>query len=163
MINFSILISLSEVKGPGGLFDINATLPLVAIQFILLMVILNVILYSPLLTVMEERQAYILSTLAEASKILEEGKTIRKLKLIDAQTLIDNGDLITDMSYRIGQELYYSEQKKIEMYLKQVAIMCTRILIAEQRQTVIKLADANALLYVNMMYERLAYTHLSLI
>jgi len=112
MINFSILISLSEVKGPGGLFDINATLPLVAIQFILLMVILNVILYSPLLTVMEERQAYILSTLAEASKILEEGKTIRKLKLIDAQTLIDNGDLITDMSYRIGQELYYSEQKK---------------------------------------------------
>jgi len=41
--------------------------------------------------------------------------------------------------------------------------MCTRILIAEQRQTVIKLADANALLYVNMMYERLAYTHLSLI
>jgi len=163
MINFSILISLSEVKGPGGLFDINATLPLVAIQFILLMVILNVILYSPLLTVMEERQAYILSTLAEASKILEEGKKIRKLKLIDAQTLIDNGDLITDMSYRIGQELYYSEQKKIEMYLKQVAIMCTRILIAEQRQTVIKLADANALLYVNMMYERLAYTHLSLI
>jgi F-type H+-transporting ATPase subunit b len=163
MINFSILISLSEVKGPGGLFDINATLPLVAIQFILLMVILNVILYSPLLTVMEERQAYILSTLAEASKILEEGKKIRKLKLIDAQTLIDNGDLITDMSYRIGQELYYSEQKKIEMYLKQVAIMCTRILIAEQRQTVIKLADANALLYVNMMYERLTYTHLSLI
>jgi hypothetical protein len=34
MINLSILISSSEViSGPGGLFDFNATLPLVAIQF----------------------------------------------------------------------------------------------------------------------------------
>jgi len=41
MINLSILISSSEVSGPGGLFDIDATLPLVAIQFLLLMVILN--------------------------------------------------------------------------------------------------------------------------
>ncbi len=66
MINLSILISSSEVSGPGGLFDINATLPLVAIQFILLMVILNIILYSPLLTIIEERKEYILSHLAEA-------------------------------------------------------------------------------------------------
>jgi F-type H+-transporting ATPase subunit b len=43
MINLSILISTSEVSGPGGLFDIGATLPLVAIQFLLLMVILNII------------------------------------------------------------------------------------------------------------------------
>ena len=41
MINFSILISSSEVVGPGGLFDIDATLPLVAIQFLLLMVVLD--------------------------------------------------------------------------------------------------------------------------
>jgi len=33
MINFSILISSSEVSGPGGLFDIDATLPLVAITW----------------------------------------------------------------------------------------------------------------------------------
>ena len=69
MINLSILISSSEVSGPGGLFDINATLPLVAIQFILLMVILNIILYSPLLTIIEERKEYILSHLAEASNL----------------------------------------------------------------------------------------------
>jgi len=56
MVNLSILISSSEVSGPGGLFDFNATLPLVAIQFILLMLILNTILYSPLLTVIEERK-----------------------------------------------------------------------------------------------------------
>jgi F-type H+-transporting ATPase subunit b len=74
MINFSTLISLSEVEGPGGLFDINATLPLVAIQFILLMVLLNVILYSPLLTIIEERKEYVLSNLAEASEKLARAK-----------------------------------------------------------------------------------------
>ena len=50
MINLSILISSSEVSGPGGLFDINATLPLVAIQFIFLMFVLNIVLYNTLLT-----------------------------------------------------------------------------------------------------------------
>ena len=76
MINFSILISLSEIEGPGGLFDINATLPLVAIQFILLMVLLNVILYSPLLTIIEERKEYVLSNLAEASEKLAQAKEL---------------------------------------------------------------------------------------
>lgn len=71
MINFSILISSSEVSGPGGLFDLNATLPLVAIQFIILMFILNITLYNPFLTIIEERNEYILTNLSEAANILE--------------------------------------------------------------------------------------------
>jgi len=76
MVNFSILISNSEVTGPGGLFDIDATLPLVAIQFLLLMVILNVILYSPLLSVITERNEYILNNLAKASEILAQANEL---------------------------------------------------------------------------------------
>nr|WAK84828.1 CF0 subunit II of ATP synthase [Amicula sp. isolate GU52X-4 cfCalB7] len=76
MINLSILISSSEVSGPGGLFDIDATLPLVAIQFILLTVILNVILYNPLLTIIEERKEYILTNLGKASEILAEANKL---------------------------------------------------------------------------------------
>ncbi len=76
MINLSILISSSEVSGPGGLFDINATLPLVAIQFILLVVLLNIILYSPLLTIIEERKEYILTNLGKASELLEEANNL---------------------------------------------------------------------------------------
>jgi F-type H+-transporting ATPase subunit b len=70
MVNFSILISNLEVSGPGGLFDIDATLPLVAIQFLLLMVILNVILYTPLLSIIAERNQYIFDNLAKASDML---------------------------------------------------------------------------------------------
>ena len=76
MVNFSILISNSEVTGPGGLFDIDATLPLVAIQFILLTVVLNAILYSPLLTVITERNEYVLNNLAKASEILAQANDL---------------------------------------------------------------------------------------
>ena len=75
MINLSILIS-EEVSGPGGLFDIDATLPLVAIQFILLMIILNIILYNPLLKIIEERKEYILTKLGKASEILTEANKL---------------------------------------------------------------------------------------
>ena len=76
MINLSILISSSEVSGPGGLFDIDATLPLVAIQFVLLTVVLNIILYNPLLTIIEERKEYILTNLSKASEILAEANKL---------------------------------------------------------------------------------------
>jgi F-type H+-transporting ATPase subunit b len=72
MINLSILISSSEVSGPGGLFDFDGTLPLVAIQFLFLTFILNSMLYHPLLTAMEERQDYIVTNLSKASQILGE-------------------------------------------------------------------------------------------
>jgi len=71
MINSSILIFSPEVIGPGGLFDLGATLPLVAIQFVLLMFILNITLYNPFLTIIEERNEYILTNLSEAANILE--------------------------------------------------------------------------------------------
>ena len=76
MINLSILISSSEVSGPGGLFDFNLTLPLVAIQFVLLTVLLNIILYNPLLTVIEERKDYILTNLSKASDVLAEANKL---------------------------------------------------------------------------------------
>jgi F-type H+-transporting ATPase subunit b len=76
MVNFSLLILDSEITGPGGLFDIDATSPLVAIQFILLTVILNIILYSPLLAVITERNEYILKNLSTASDILSQANNL---------------------------------------------------------------------------------------
>lgn len=72
MINFSILSSDSDVIGPGGLFDFNATLPLVMVQFIGLIFILNILLYEPLLQTIQERKDYILKNLSEASELLIE-------------------------------------------------------------------------------------------
>lgn len=76
MVNFSIIISNSEITGPGGLFDFGATLPIVALQFTILMVILNIFLYNPLLDILEKRNDSILMNLAEASKLLNEANAV---------------------------------------------------------------------------------------
>jgi len=68
-MNEEIFIVLAE-STRGGLFDIGATLPLVAIQFLILMFILNVILYKPLITLVNERNESIFNNLNKASEIL---------------------------------------------------------------------------------------------
>ena len=45
-MNDQIFIALAAEE-KGGLFDFGATLPLVAIEFLLLMFVLNLILYNP--------------------------------------------------------------------------------------------------------------------
>ena len=69
-MNEQIYILLAQEGGPGGLFDIGATLPLVALQFLVLMFILNSILYNPLITLMNQRNEYILDNLSKASEML---------------------------------------------------------------------------------------------
>jgi F-type H+-transporting ATPase subunit b len=126
MINFSILISLSEVEGPGGLFDINATLPLVAIQFILLMVLLNVILYSPLLTIIEERKEYVLSNLAEASEKLAQAKELTTQYEEDIQNAEKQAQLAIANSQKQHKEILDVElniaQTSIDNLLEVISI-----------------------------------------
>jgi F0F1-type ATP synthase membrane subunit b/b' len=43
-------------------------------SILLLTVVLNIVLYSPLLTIIEERKEYILTNLGKASEILAEAK-----------------------------------------------------------------------------------------
>ena len=117
MINFSILISLSEVEGPGGLFDINATLPLVAIQFILLMVLLNVILYSPLLTIIEERKEYVLGNLAEASEKLAQAKELTTQYEQELETARKEAQLEITNSQNIHKEILDVE---LDIYQKDI-------------------------------------------
>jgi F-type H+-transporting ATPase subunit b len=49
---------IAAAEGAGGLFDFNATLPLMAIQFILLTVVLTFVFYKPVAKHLEERELY---------------------------------------------------------------------------------------------------------
>ena len=70
------MLALNE--GEGGLFDFNATLPLMAIQFVLLTVILTFIFYKPVAKVIDEREAYISNNLTEASEKLIKADELYK-------------------------------------------------------------------------------------
>ena len=61
---------LAMTEGAGGLFDFNATLPLMALQIILLCVVLTFVFYKPVSKVIDEREAYINGNLTTASEKL---------------------------------------------------------------------------------------------
>jgi F-type H+-transporting ATPase subunit b len=117
MINLSILISSSEVSGPGGLFDINATLPLVAIQFILLAVILNIVLYNPLLTIIEERKEYILTNLGKASEILAEANKLTAQYEKELANVRKEAQLEITNSQKIHKEILETEVNISQKYI----------------------------------------------
>ena len=58
------------------MFDFDATLPLMAVQFLILAAVLNAIFYKPLTKVMDERANYIRSQEAEARERLSKAEQL---------------------------------------------------------------------------------------
>ena len=132
MINFSILISSSEVSGPGGLFDINATLPLVTIQFVLLVVLLNVVLYTPLLTIIEERKEYILTNLSKASEILAEANKLTKQYEQELTSVRKEAQLEITNSQKIHKEILEIELNISQKYVDNLLDTIQKDLLAKR-------------------------------
>lgn len=74
MITNSIFVLATE----GGLFDIDATLPLMAIQFLVLAAILNALLYKPLGNAIDERIDYVRSQITQAKEQKEKSLALAK-------------------------------------------------------------------------------------
>lgn len=72
MINSLFLSVVEQSKSgvQGGLFDFNATLPLMILQFLSLMVVLNYLFYKPVTNILDERADYIRNSLTTASAYL---------------------------------------------------------------------------------------------
>jgi F-type H+-transporting ATPase subunit b len=132
MVNLSILISNSEVSGPGGLFDIDATLPLVAIQFLLLIVILNIILYSPLLTIIEERKEYILTNLGKASELLSEANKLTAQYEEELNSVRKEAQLEITNSQKIHKEILEIELNISQKYINNLLDTITKDLLTKK-------------------------------
>jgi len=124
MINFSTLTLSSEINGPGGLFDFDATLPLVAIQFIVLMVVLNVVFFNPLLVTLRERNEFILNNLAKASEILTKANVLTTQYEQELTRIRKEAQLEITNSQKIHQEILEIElnisQKYIDNLLRNI-------------------------------------------
>ena len=91
----------------GGLFDLDATLPLMAVQVVLLTFILNALFFSPVGRVVEEREGYVTTSRAEAKQKLAQAERLEadlKAQLKDArvaaQKLIQEAEQDSDKLYR---------------------------------------------------------------
>lgn len=76
LLNILVLQALEESE--GGLFDFNATLPLMALQFLALTIILNIIFYKPVTNILDERDEYIRNSLTTASTVLVKANELTK-------------------------------------------------------------------------------------
>jgi len=100
----------------GGLFDFDATLPLMAVQVVLLTFILNALFFKPVGRVVEERENYITTSRAEAKQKLAEVERLEKeltdqLKVArqNAQKIITDAEQDSDKLYREALALATAE------------------------------------------------------
>jgi len=80
MTHWTILLAVeaaAEVK-EGGLFDFDATLPLMAVQFLLLAAILNAVFYKPLGQAIDGRAEYVRSNQMEARERLDKAERLAR-------------------------------------------------------------------------------------
>ncbi len=108
----SFLLGATE----GGLFDFDATLPLMAVQVVLLTFILNALFFRPVGKVVEEREAYITTNRAEAKQKLAEVQRLEtelreqlKEARLAAQKVINAAEEDSDKLYREALALANSE------------------------------------------------------
>jgi F-type H+-transporting ATPase subunit b len=86
---FLLALQAASTESEGGLFDFNATLPLMALQILLLMVVLNTIFYTPVAKVLDERDEYIRANLAkDLAKERKEAQSIIGSSQKEAQEIV---------------------------------------------------------------------------
>ena len=100
---------LAVREGAGGLFDFNATLPLMALQFILLTTILTFVFYKPVAKVLEERETYISGNLATASEKLIKADELYKQYDEQLKTARVNAQSVIAESEKEAKEIVASE------------------------------------------------------
>lgn len=72
------LLAVETVGKEGGLFDLDATLPLMAIQFLILVLVLNATFYKPLGKAIDERNDYVRKNQLDAQERLAKAEQLAK-------------------------------------------------------------------------------------
>ena len=100
----------------GGLFDINATLPLMAIQVVALTYILNALFFKPVGNVVEKREKFVSNNIFEAKNKLSEVEKLEADLLSqlqsarsEAQRIVSEAENESDKLYKEALELANNE------------------------------------------------------
>jgi len=138
----------------GGLFDFDATLPLMAVQVVLLTFILNALFFKPVGRVVEEREGYISTSRAEAKQKLAEVERLEadlKEQIKEArqsvQKVINEAEDESDKLYREALALANAEAN--------AAREKARLEIDSQRESAMNQLKSDADNLGNLIVERL--------
>ena len=105
---------------------------MIAVQFLLLIVILNIVLYSPLLTVIEERKEYILTNLSKASQLLSEANKLTAQYEQELTKVRKEAQLEITNSQKIHKEILEVELNISQKYIDNLLDTITKDLLAKK-------------------------------
>lgn len=131
---FLLALQAASTESKGGLFDFNATLPVMALQILLLMVVLNAIFYKPVAKVLDERDEYIRTNLTQASEMLSKAEAITKKYEQDlAQERRDSQTIIAS-SQKEAQDIVAMEIKQAQKDTEQLVREATNQLTSQKEK-----------------------------
>jgi F-type H+-transporting ATPase subunit b len=96
------------------------------------MVILNIILYNPLLTIIEERKEYILTNLSQASKLLAEANQLTNQYEQELNNVRKEAQLEITKSQKIHKEILEVELNISQKYIDNLLDTITKDLLAKK-------------------------------
>jgi F-type H+-transporting ATPase subunit b len=131
---FSLALQSVSTESEGGLFDFNATLPLMAIQILLLMVALNLIFYKPISQVLDERDESIRKQLTEASEMLVKAENITKQYELDLAQERREAQSIIASAQKGAQEIVALEIKQAQKDTEQLVTEATNQLNSQKEK-----------------------------
>ena len=135
------LIFLLAEEQQGGLFDFNATLPLMALQILLLMVVLNLVFYTPVAKVLDERDEYIRKNLTEASETLAKAEAITKQYEQDLSQERRESQLIIASAQKEAQEIVAMEIKQAQKDTEALVNAATQQLNTQKEKALLALDE----------------------
>ncbi len=131
---FSLALQSVSTESEGGLFDFNATLPLMAIQILLLMVALNLIFYKPIGQVLDERDESIRKQLTQASEMLMKAESITKQYELDLAQERREAQTIITSAQKGAQEIVAMEIKQAQKDTEQLVTEATNQLNSQKEK-----------------------------
>jgi len=78
MTHWITLLAVETAEKKAGLFDLDATLPLMAVQFLILALLLNATFYKPLTKAIDDRDEYIRINQLESRERLSKAEQMAK-------------------------------------------------------------------------------------
>lgn len=131
---FSLALQAVSTESEGGLFDFNATLPIMATQILLLMVALNILFYKPIGQVLDERDESIRKKLTQASEMLMKADNITKQYELDLAQERREAQAIIASAQKGAQEIVAMEIKQAQKDTEQLVTEATNQLNSQKEK-----------------------------
>nr|YP_009315338.1 ATP synthase CF0 subunit II [Yamadaella caenomyce]SCW23793.1 ATP synthase CF0 subunit II [Yamadaella caenomyce] len=128
-------------KTEGGLFDFNATLPLMVLQFLILMIVLDFIFYRPVSKVLDDRDEYIRSSLTTASASLNKANKLTLQYEEELSNARKQAQELIRKSQKEAQEIVLINIKKAKQDAEMLITEASQQLMLQKEQAIKTLED----------------------